>query len=58
MDSKIEYSIKLDNDLRVVHVHAHGILDFLNAQELSIKAREMASKYNFGIFYDFRDIIW
>ena len=56
MDSKIEYTIKLDDYFHVVHIDAYGILDFSNAQELSIKARETASKYNYGIFYDFRDI--
>jgi len=56
MDSKIEYSITLDNDLHVVHIQAHGILNISNVQELSIKAREMASQHNCGIFYDFRDI--
>ncbi len=56
MDSKIEYTIKLDDDFHIVHIDAYGILDFSNAQELSIKARETASKYNYGVFYDFRDI--
>ena len=56
MGSKLGYSIKLDDDHHVVHVKAHGILDLLNVQELSGKAREMASKCNGGIFYDFTDV--
>jgi len=54
--SQIDYTIELDNDLHVVRIQAHGRLDFPNAEELSIKARETASKYNYGVFYDFRDI--
>jgi len=57
MSSKIEYSIKIDNDLHVIHVQAHGILNFASAQDMSVKARAMASKYNYGIFYDFTDIV-
>ena len=56
MSNQIEYTIKIDNDLHVIHVQVHGRLDFSNTQELSIKVREMASKYNYGIFYDMRDV--
>lgn len=56
MGRKIEYSITVDDDLRLVHVEAHGVLDFANAQELSREAREMSSKCHYGIFYDFTDI--
>ncbi len=56
MGSQIDYTIEIDNDHHVVHIQAHGKLDFQNAGELSIKAREEASKYNYGIFYDFSDV--
>ncbi len=56
MGSQIDYTIKLDDVFHVVYIEANGILDFSNGQELSITARETASKYNYGIFYDFRDV--
>ena len=56
MDRKLEYAIDLDHGLGVVLLRARGELNWDNAREVSLKAREEAVMHGYGVFFDFRAV--
>ena len=56
MDRKLEYSTDLDHELGVVLLRARGEMNWDNAREVSLRAREEAVMHGFGVFFDFRAV--
>ena len=56
MDRKLEFSTDLDNELGLVLVRARGAMNYENATEVSLRAREEATMHGYGVFFDFRAV--